>query len=179
MPDDSDTTNTDSNDTYDTEVLIRPLRTSDGAALWQLTRDSQVLDLNTSYYYLLWSRDFGNTSVLAERAGEPIGFVTGYMRPDDPKTLMIWQVAVSEAARGIGLASRLLDEVIDRTGARALETTVTDDNVGSKAMFASLAKRRNAEHVVTELFTPDMYPDSHDTEYLHRIEPLRGDSGED
>lgn len=184
MPDESDTTGTDSTttnlETRDStspdsqDVVLRPLTGNDGAALWTLTRDSQVLDLNSSYYYLLWSRDFGSTSLLAERDGAPIGFVTGYLRPDEPQTLMIWQVAVSEAARGLGLASLMLDELVERTGADALETTITDDNEGSKALFASLARRRGADHVVTALFTPEMYPDGHDTEFLHRIEPLFG-----
>src|SRR5437879_5926964 len=37
----------------------------DGAAIWRIARDSQTLDLNSSYSYLLWCRDFARTSVVA------------------------------------------------------------------------------------------------------------------
>ncbi|WP_236557743.1 diaminobutyrate acetyltransferase [Citricoccus sp. K5] len=137
-----------------------------------MTKDSKVLDLNSSYYYLLWCRDFADTTVIAEIDGEPAGFVTGYLRPDAPATLMVWQVAVTEAARGHGLASRMLDELVTRTSAEALETTITDDNAASQRLFASLAERFGADHQITPLITAEMYPDGHDTEYLHRISPL-------
>ncbi|MFC7401774.1 diaminobutyrate acetyltransferase [Citricoccus sp. GCM10030269] len=137
-----------------------------------MTKDSQVLDLNSSYYYLLWCRDFADTTVIAELEGQPVGFVTGYLRPDAPGTLMVWQVAVTEAARGHGLASRMLDELISRTSAEALETTITDDNAASQRLFASLAERFGADHEITPLITAEMYPDGHDTEFLHRISPL-------
>src|SRR5699024_3870995 len=86
--------------------------------------------------------------------------------------LMIWQVAVDDAARGHGLASRMLDYLVETTSAQSLETTVTDDNAASNRLFASLAERHGANHDITALFTPDMYPDNHDTEYLHSIGPL-------
>ena len=67
----------------------------DGAAIWRIARDSRTLDLNSSYSYLLWCRDFAGTSVVARDAGgEPVGFVTGYFRPERPHTLVVWQVAV-------------------------------------------------------------------------------------
>lgn len=154
-------------------IDCRPPKLSDGAAMWRLTRDTGVLDLNSSYQYLLWCRDFSSTSVVAVSQDEQLlGFITGFMRPDDPETLMIWQVGVDEAARGHGLASRMLDYLVDTTSAQNLETTVTDDNAASNRLFASLADRHDAVHDITPLFTPEMYPDGHDTEYLHRIGPL-------
>lgn len=154
-------------------IDLRAPRLSDGADLWRLTRDTGALDLNSSYQYLLWCRDFAETSVVGvSEDGRLMGFVTGFLRPDEPTTLMVWQVAVDAAARGRGLASRMLDYLVETTGVDHLETTVTDDNAASKAMFASLAQRHEADHDVTALFTPEMYPDGHDTEYLHRIGPL-------
>lgn len=161
------------NDHSEYAIDLRAPRISDGAALWRLTRATEVLDVNSSYHYLLWCRDFADTSVVATtQDGQLVGFVTGFLRPSDPTTLLIWQVGVDAAARGRGLASRMLDYLVETTGAEHLETTVTDDNAASKQLFASLAKRHEADHEVTALFTPEMYPDSHDTEYLHRIGPL-------
>src|SRR6185312_3847202 len=80
-------------------------RVEDGAAIWRIARDSKTLDLNSSYSYLLWCRDFAATSVVARDAeGGPVGFITGYIRPDRPETLVVWQVAVDQAWRGRGLA---------------------------------------------------------------------------
>ncbi|HEY4557824.1 MAG TPA: diaminobutyrate acetyltransferase [Enteractinococcus sp.] len=154
-------------------INLRRPTLSDGAGLWHLTRDTGVLDVNSSYQYLLWCRDFAETSVVGVTEEQQLmGFVTGFLRPDEPTTLMVWQVAVDRAARGRGLASRMLDYLVETTGVKHLETTVTDDNAASQQLFASLAQRHEAEHNVTSLFTPEMYPDEHETEYLHRIGPL-------
>jgi diaminobutyrate acetyltransferase len=158
--------------TRPTALVLRPPQPADGAALWRLTKDSKVLDLNSSYYYLLWCRDFADTTVIAELDGEPVGFVTGYFRPNDPDTLMVWQVAVDEAARGRGLASQMLDELVARTNARALETTIVAHNEASLRTFARFAARHGATEEVSPLITAEMYPDGFDTEYLHRIAPL-------
>ena len=164
---------TNENNHSDFVIDLRPPKLADGADLWRLTRDTGVLDLNSSYQYLLWCRDFADTSVVGvSDDGRLMGFITGFLRPDEPTTLMVWQVAVDAAARGRGLASRMLDYLVETTGVEHLETTVTDDNAASKAMFASLAQRHEAEHTVTPLFTPELYPDGHETEYLHRIGPL-------
>ncbi|GAA4514703.1 diaminobutyrate acetyltransferase [Brevibacterium yomogidense] len=159
--------------TTDTErIELRTPAVADGKHMWTLARDSKVLDLNTSYAYLLWARDFSRTSVLATLDGTPAGFVTGYMRPDAPDTLMIWQVAVDEASRGHGLAGRMLDELAQRTGAARLETTITADNEASQRLFTSFAARHGADCTHSPLFVPEDYPDGHDTEHLYEIAPL-------
>lgn len=161
------------NDHSDYTIDLRSPRVADGADMWHLTRATGVLDVNSSYHYLLWCRDFADTSVVAaDQDGNMMGFVTGFFRPQQPVTLLIWQVAVDSAARGQGLASRMLDYLVEITGAQRLETTVTDDNAASKRLFASLAERHEASHEIEPLFTSAMYPDGHDTEYLHRIGPF-------
>ena len=100
------------------EAKFRKPTLNDGAALWRMAKDSQVLDLNSSYSYLLWCRDFAETSVVATIDDEPAGFVTGYVRPDEPGTLMVWQVAVNSAFRGQKLAATMLDELSARLSLR-------------------------------------------------------------
>ena len=151
---------------------------ADGAALWRMARDSKVLDLNSSYSYLLWCRDFAATSAVARDGhGEPVGFVTGYLRPDHPDTLLVWQVAVDEAYRGRGLAAALLDGLVARTAAeRALttvETTITPGNTASERLFTSFAERHGARLEREVLFEAGLFPDGpHDPEVLYRIGPL-------
>jgi len=143
--------------------------------MWRIARDSKVLDLNSSYAYLLWCRDFAATSILASVDGEPAGFVTGYLRPDRPDTLMVWQVAVDSEHRGHRLARRMLDQVVDRhsgVGVTHLETTITPDNEASVALFSSFAAARGAQLEREPVFPAALFPDGHETELLFRIGPL-------
>ncbi|WP_031086682.1 diaminobutyrate acetyltransferase [Streptomyces sp. NRRL S-1831] len=157
--------------------IDRP-RVADGAALWRIARDSKVLDLNSSYSYLLWCRDFAATSAVArDENGEPVGFVTGYVRPDRPDTLLVWQVAVDEAYRGRRLAAALLDGLAERTvaerGLTTLETTISPDNTASQRLFTSFAQRRGARVEREVLFDAGVFPDGpHEPEVLYRIGPL-------
>jgi diaminobutyrate acetyltransferase len=156
------------------DLLVRRPTVADGAAMWRLARDSRTLDLNASYAYLVWCRDFAATSVVATVDGEPAGFVTGYRRPEAPDTLMVWQVAVDERHRGRGLARRMLDGLVDGLDrpVTALETTITADNDASIALFSSFARGRGAKLVRAPLFEAASFPDGHDPELLFRISPL-------
>ncbi|HET7305607.1 MAG TPA: diaminobutyrate acetyltransferase [Segeticoccus sp.] len=156
------------------EPVLRPPAVDDGAGMWRVARDSVRLDLNPPYAYLLWARDFSETSVVADVEGEVAGFVTGFRRPNSPGTLMVWQVAVDEQLRGRGMASRLLDHLVRRTNADTLETTITEDNPASNGLFDGLARRHGAEHTVDPLFQEDHFPDEDPwkPEFLHRIAPL-------
>ncbi|KAA1430411.1 diaminobutyrate acetyltransferase [Mycolicibacter arupensis] len=156
-------------------VRLRTPTVADGPALWQMAVDSAALDVNSPYSYLLWCRDFAATSVVAEVGGEPGGFVTGYRRPEQPQTLMVWQVAVNAAHRGAGLAGRMLDhlvraQVID--GVTHVETSITPDNEASRRLFGAFARRWEAPLECSELFGAGLFPESHLAEELFRIGPL-------
>ncbi|GGO81310.1 diaminobutyrate acetyltransferase [Wenjunlia tyrosinilytica] len=148
----------------------------DGAAIWRIARDSRALDLNSSYSYLLWCRDFARSSVVARgEDGEPVGFVTGYVRPDRPHTLVVWQVAVDDGHRGRGLAGAMLDGLVRRlaaSGIRELETTITPDNAASIRLFTSFGARHGAQVEREVLFDGGLFPDGHQSEVLYRIGPL-------
>lgn len=146
---------------------------ADGVALHRIAEASQVLDVNSRYAYLLWCRDFAATSVVARDDGAVVGFVTGYRRPERPDVLVVWQVAVDAVAQGKGLAGRMLDELVARVpGVTTLETTVTDDNAASRALFEAFAGRHGATVERTELFGSDVLGASHEPEILHRISPI-------
>ncbi|EHN73794.1 diaminobutyrate acetyltransferase [Streptomyces coelicoflavus] len=157
--------------------IDRP-RVADGAALWRIARDSEVLDLNSSYSYLLWCRDFAATSaVVRDGHGVPVGFITGYVRPDSPDTLLVWQVAVDGTYRGRGLAATLVDGLAERVarerGITILETTISPDNTASQRLFTSFAERRGARLEREVLFDTAVFPDGpHEPEVLYRIGPL-------
>lgn len=158
--------------------IDRP-RVADGAALWRIARDSETLDVNSSYSYLLWCRDFAGTSVVARgHDDEPVGFITGYLRPDRPRTLLVWQVAVDRRHRGKGLAAALLDgltaQVSAERGLIGLETTITPGNTASERLFTSFAKRHSVPLEREVLFPAGVFPKGaeHDPEVLYRMGPF-------
>ena len=69
-------------------------------------------------------------------------------------------------------AATMLDELVERTGAGYLETTITADNAASIALFSGLAQRRGAGIDRTELFGHAELGADHDPEFLYRIGPL-------
>ncbi|MGW0205652.1 diaminobutyrate acetyltransferase [Streptomyces sp. NPDC003233] len=160
------------------DLLIDQPAVTDGAALWRLAKDSKTLDLNSSYSYLLWCRDFAGTSAVARGAdGEPVGFVTGYVRPEHPRTLLVWQVAVDSGHRGLGIAAALLDgltaRLVAERGVTDVETTITPGNTASERLFTSFAARHGARLERAVLFPAELFPDGpHDPEVLYRIGPL-------
>jgi diaminobutyrate acetyltransferase len=164
----------DSDKRTESRVEFRVPRIEDGSTLWRIARDSQVLDQNAPYTYLLWCRDFAQTSVVATVDGEVGGFVTGFIRPDHPEIVLVWQVAVDERHRGQRLARRMLDALADRVGERSvrrMDTTITLDNEPSIRLFTSFAEARGAPIEREPLFTAEMFPDGHEAEVLFRIGP--------
>jgi L-2,4-diaminobutyric acid acetyltransferase len=167
------------------DIRIESVSVDDGVAMHALAAETKVLDVNSRYAYLLWCRDFAKTTVVARRAdpdlGEDqvVGFITGYLRPDELSTLLVWQVAVSEEARGQGLAGRMLDGLWDQVATEHpmdhMETTVTPDNEASIAMFTAFAKRHDADIVRSDLFDADLLSDDgevHEPENKYRIGPI-------
>lgn len=150
--------------------------------MWRVARDSRTLDLNSTYAYVLFARDFAETSRVAVVDGEVAGFVLGYRRPSRPDCQFVWQIAVDERFRGLGLAGRLLDSLVREArvepAVRTLETTITDDNVASQRTFRSFADRWDGAPVrVSPLFESahlspgDSDSETHEPERLYEIGP--------
>ncbi|WP_166849999.1 diaminobutyrate acetyltransferase [Isoptericola sp. BMS4] len=158
-----------------TALVVRAPRTSDGAAMWRLARDTGSLDLNSSYAYLLLADHFSATCRIAFLGDRPVGFLSAYRLPADPSRLFVWQVAVDEQARGRRVAARMLDAVVDETpGVTSLATTVTEDNTASRRLFARFAARRDATLRETTGYEAADFPDGHEAEPLLLVEGLPG-----
>ncbi len=141
--------------------------------MWTVARDGGELDLNSSYAYLMMARDFADTCRVAVCDNEIVGYVLGYTPPERPSNLFVWQVAVRDDQRGRGVAALMLDHLVTTGELDALEATVEETNAASRALFASIARKHQAELTWSEGIPEAHFPDGHAGEPQLRIEPLR------
>jgi L-2,4-diaminobutyric acid acetyltransferase len=158
-------------------IELRKPVSEDGACVHNLIRKSAFLDDNSLYCYLAICTHFAQTSVVATMGPDIVGVVTAYIPPEQPDTLFVWQVAVDTAAQKQGLAGRMLRHILQRdacTQLRYVETTVTQDNAASRAMFDSLARKNDCDIEESVMFDRQAhFLNLHDTEYKLRIGPLK------
>lgn len=158
--------------TRSAQPSLRKPQATDGEAIWRLVRACKPLDENSLYANLIQAEHFRDTSVVAERNGEIVGWISGHMIPNED-AYFVWQVAVSPDARGLGLGRRMLRALIAReeiAQARSLKTTITKDNAASWALFRSLARRlggtlSDAPHYRRNIH----FGGRHDTEHMVTI----------
>lgn len=159
------------------DINLRPPHAEDGASVFQLVAQCPPLDPNSMYCNLLQCSHFAGTSVAALNQDDLVGFISGYLIPERQDCLFIWQVAVSDKARGQGLATRMLNDILARqqcADVRFLETTITESNRASWALFQGLAKKLNTELHTRVMFDRKQHFDNaHDTEMLVRVGPFK------
>ncbi len=149
----------------------------DGQAVFRLIEACPPLDTNSMYCNLLQCHHFSSTSVAVKLSDELVGFISGYLIPEKPDTLFIWQVAVSEKARGQGIASKMIAHLLGREACqsvRFIETTITESNQASWALFKRTAKTLGCPFSSEDLFIQDKhFSGLHDTETLVNVGPFK------
>lgn len=162
---------------YEQESHFRMPTDDDGKAIWQLIKKIGVLDLNSSYNYLMWTKYFDQTSVVVERNQKIVGFISGFIQPNQPNHLFIWQVAVDDSERKKGLALNMLKAILKRSTCKDvhyLEATVSPSNEASAALFKKLAVELKTNCQITECFTENQFPGKdHEAEQLFTIGPFQ------
>lgn|SRR5690625_11518 len=155
------------------DAVFRPPTAADGNRMWEIARDSGVLDLNSPYAYVLWGAEFSASSIVVEVEGRVVGFVTGFLRPSEPDTIFVWQVGVDADQRGKGLAARLLHRLMDRTeaehGTVRLRTTISPDNEASKRTFGAVARDRGMTLSSEDYLGAELLGEGHEPEDLYTI----------
>jgi len=160
-------------------MIFRTPTVADGSGIWRIVQESGVLDLNSAYLYLLLSKDFADTCIVAEQDKQLVGFATGYRPPATPEVIFLWQIGIVAEQRGQGLGSRLLAKFLSNPGAKGaqfLETTISPSNTASKKLFLGLTRDLATECQVSSCFTEQDFPNGHEAEELYRIGPLNQDS---
>lgn len=154
------------------DVQMRHPKLEDGTAIHDLVDACKPLDLNSHYLYLLQCSHFADTCVLATVNGELAGWVSGYIPPNQPDTFFVWQVAVGQNARGLGLGKRMINWVVSQqaSGIKQIHTSITPDNEASWGLFKSLGRDWGSELDTTDWFEKQPhFGGRHDTEVLVQI----------
>lgn len=163
-------------------LTLRPPSSEDGMDVWDLIRQSDALDENSMYCNLIQCDHFADTCVIAELDGQIVGWISAFIPPDAPDTLFVWQVAVSEAARGRGVAKKMLTELFERpvcAEVKQLKTTITADNAASWALFNSFAANMDAELEREPHYKRDThFGGRHATEYMVTIGEIDQDAND-
>jgi L-2,4-diaminobutyric acid acetyltransferase len=136
------------------------------------------LEPNTTYAYLLLCHHFSETCLIAKEGKSVIGCILGYRIPERPQVLFIWQIGVAPAARGRGLASKILDELVARPALRdivSLELTIAQSNEASNRLFDSFATRNGWSIARTKGFESKHFgAERHEDELLVTLTPQEG-----
>jgi len=148
----------------------------DGKKVWELVKSTGVLDLNSSYQYLMWCKYFANTSIVVEREEEIVGFISGFIKPESPDTLFVWQVAVAKSERGRGLATQMLQHLLEQDAlqdVQFVEATISPSNIPSQRLFRGLSRKWNANLNIMPCFKAEDFPEQgHEDELIHLIGPF-------
>ncbi|MBB6454505.1 L-2,4-diaminobutyric acid acetyltransferase [Salirhabdus euzebyi] len=144
--------------------------------MWELVNNS-TLDQNSAYKYIMMCEYFTETCVVAKEDDKVVGFVTAFIPPERQDVVFVWQIGVDSSQRGKGVASKLLDELINREACdnvRFVEATVTPSNQASQSLFRRLARDHHTNCEVSECFAKELFPsDEHEAELCFRIGPFK------
>ncbi|WP_082234867.1 diaminobutyrate acetyltransferase [Halobacillus massiliensis] len=147
----------------------------DGSAMWELVNNSS-LDQNSPYKYIMMCEFFSETCIVAKEDDKVVGFVTAFIPPEKEDVLFIWQVGTDESQRGKGIASRLLNGLLERESCKDVkyvEATVTPSNKASQSLFQKLARHNNTQCKVSDCFGEELFPgEGHEEELTYRVGPL-------
>ena len=159
------------------DFCIRPARREDGAAIWRLVRESETLELNSCYAYLLLASHFADTCVVCVQSGDLLGAVLGYRLPQDPATVFVWQIGVARKARQRGIGKAMVHALLDAVrcqGVTHLEATINPSNGASDSLFRGIARDFATHCNVRDGFVGDDFGPmcDHEPERLYRIGPL-------
>jgi L-2,4-diaminobutyric acid acetyltransferase len=147
---------------------------NDAKEIHKLIKDSPPLDLNSLYAYAVIGEHFGETSALALKDGKIVGFISAYMVPECSGRVFVWQVVVGEAARGHGVAKKMLGFIKkNNPEIKEIETTINPSNKASFRLFESFSTSLGGGLKEESLFLgEEVFDDAHEIEqkYIFRLD---------
>ena len=158
-----------------TSIVYREPAVGDVHKIWELVKNSQSLDKNSKYLYVLLCHQFSKTCRVAEHGSKVVGFLSGFISPKNSDTLFVWQAAVDDAFRNKGIAKELVFQTLCNTDSdvKFVEATVTPSNNASLKFLQNFANQVGAKIDKSSLFSPDILGEGHEPEDLVRIGPIQ------
>lgn len=157
------------------DIQFSPPAMQDGALMWELARQS-TLDNNSAYKYMMMSAYFSETCVVAKHNDQVVGFITGFVPPEQQDTIFVWQIGVDTSFKGKGIGSKLLQQLLNqqpKDKIKFMEATITPSNKASQALFEKLARDYQTECQFEPFFTQDLFPnEDYEEELKFRIGPF-------
>ncbi|WP_282939983.1 diaminobutyrate acetyltransferase [Paenibacillus sp. RC67] len=159
------------------EIRYRKPVQEDGRHVWKLVKQTETLDVNSVYCYILLCDYFKDSCIVAEDEDGIVGFVSAFRTPEKPELLFIWQIAVAPDKQRRGIGKKLLSELLLAEccrGIRYLETTISPSNLASRGLFLELAQQRGLECRLSQGYPASSFPQEHhhEEEILFCIGPI-------
>ena len=157
-------------------ILFRIPQKKDAKRIVDLIKIGGTLDLNSEYLYLLQTTHFNETCCVAVCEDEIIGFVSGYLVPNEEEKLFIWQVAVSSKFRGQNLAKQIIMDIFNRNNSKKqikyILSTVSPSNKSSQRVFEKVSIDFDTDIKSKTLFSLNYFIDAHEEEVQYLIGPI-------
>ncbi|TDF97285.1 diaminobutyrate acetyltransferase [Paenibacillus piri] len=161
----------------ETAIRFRRPEKKDGTPIWKLIQQTEALDVNSAYCYILLSDYLRDTCVIAEEEEKIVGFISAFRAPSRNDTLFVWQIAVAPSKQRRGIARRMLKELLAReccSDVVYIEATVSPSNLASRGLLLRLAKDYRMECHLSAGYADALFPVEarHEEELLFRLGPL-------
>jgi L-2,4-diaminobutyric acid acetyltransferase len=160
----------------DSSILFRIPQKKDAKKIVDLIKSGGTLDLNSEYLYLLQTTHFRETCSVAVCNNEIVGFVSGYLVPNEEEKLFIWQVAVSSKFRGQNLAKQIIMDIFNRNNLKKqikyILSTVSPSNKSSQRVFEKVSIDFDTDIKSKTLFSLNDFIDAHEEEVQYLIGPI-------
>ncbi len=158
------------------KLVSKVPKLKDSKKIFSLIKNSKPLDLNSEYAYMLICEHFKDTSVIAEIEKKIVGVITGYVIPNEPDTLFIWQVAVDKDFRGKRIPYFMFENLLSRknlSNIKRIKTTISPSNSASQKMFEKFSVKLECSIERRKYITQnDFLIGEHEDETLYTIGPF-------
>ena len=149
-------------------MLIKELELRQVIDLQTIINEIGNLDKYSSYLYLLLSRYFPGSCLVALENNNIVGFVTSFTTKN---TLFIWQIGVRKDYKRLGIASQLLHKLIKGlNNIQNIEFTISSSNVSSLHLFQKFSTYLNSKMIKIDSFSSNLFAEkSHEEEDIYSI----------
>ncbi|UXP33360.1 diaminobutyrate acetyltransferase [Reichenbachiella agarivorans] len=154
-------------------IKIRKPQISDGKEIWKLIKRTGNLDLNSEYCYFMLADLYQDQCAIVtspDHAGI-LGFASCLPRQEEDNTLFVWQICTDPQLQKQGMAKKMLHFILEnqQDKVKYIQATISEDNLGSRALFTSIAKSYDAKIDKDLYIDAQDFSNSHKSEFIYRI----------